>query len=40
MTGAISIEKQVAGTSGRYVCRWTFWCEILDCVFSMAWRNA
>jgi len=22
------------------LCRWTFWCEILDCVFSMAWRNA
>src|SRR5208337_1270646 len=24
----------------RTQCRWTFWCEILDCVFSMAWRNA
>ena len=21
-------------------CRWTFWREILDCVFSMAWRDA
>jgi hypothetical protein len=24
----------------RVGCRWTFWCEILDCVFSMAWRSA
>jgi hypothetical protein len=40
MPSAGGFCTQIAGIIAIDRCRWTFWCEILDCVFSMAWRDA